>query len=204
MPDLAKSWEVLDGGKTYVFHLEEGVKFHDGTDFDAEAAKWNIDRILDPEVKSWVRPYYEEIEQVEVVDKYTLRIRMKEPSGALLTALGGYFQGIPMTSRKAFETYGKDWLRHPVGTGPYIFKEWIPGKHVILEKNPNYFKKGLPYHRHARVPYHEGPPDGQHGAAGGGDRLHYRGCRCSKCPCSKRARASQWSPGQKWPPPSAY
>src|SRR5712691_5470088 len=145
VPDLAKSWEVLDEGKTYIFHLEEGVKFHDGTDFDAEAAKWNIDRILDPEVKAWVRPYYEEIERVEVVDKSTLRIRMKEPSGALLTALGGYFQGIPMISPKAFETYGKDWLRNPVGTGPYIFKEWVPGKHVILEKNPNYFRKGLPY-----------------------------------------------------------
>jgi glutathione transport system substrate-binding protein len=144
VPDLAKSWEVLDGGKTYVFHLEAGVKFHDGTDFDAEVAKWNIDRILDPEVKSWVRPYYEGIDKVEVVDKYTLRIHMKEPSGALLTALGGYFQGIPMISRKAFETYGKDWLRNPVGTGPYIFKEWVPGA-VILEKNPNYFRKGFPY-----------------------------------------------------------
>src|SRR5712691_7930934 len=141
VPDLAKSWEVLDGGKTYVFHLEEGVKFHDGTDFDAEVAKWNIDRILDPEVKSWVRPYYEGIAQIEAVDKHTLRIHMKEPSGALLTALGGYFQGIPMISRKAFETYGKDWLYHPVGTGPYIFKEWIPGKHVILDKNPHYWKK---------------------------------------------------------------
>src|SRR6266568_604338 len=134
VPDLAKSWEILDAGKTYVFHLEEGVKFHDGTDFDATAAKWNIDRILDPEVKSWVRTYYEGITQVEVVDKYTLRIRLKEPSGA-----------IPMASPKAFETYGKDWLYHPVGTGPYIFKEWVPGKHVILEKNPNYWKKGLPY-----------------------------------------------------------
>ena len=145
VPDLAKSWEILDEGKTYIFHLEEGVKFHDGTDFDAAAAKWNIERILDPEVKSWVRPYYEEVAQVEAVDKYTLRMRMKEPSGALLIALGGYFQGIPMASPTAFETYGKDWLRHPVGTGPYIFKEWIPGKHVILEKNPHYFKKGLPY-----------------------------------------------------------
>src|ERR671923_2107479 len=105
VPDLAKSWEVLDDGRTYVFHLEEGVKFHDGTDFDAEAAKWNIDRILDPEVKSWVRTYYEDITQVEVVDKYTLRIRLKEPSGALPIALGGYFAGIPMASPKAFETY---------------------------------------------------------------------------------------------------
>ena len=145
VPDLAKSWEVLDEGKTYVFHLVEGVKFHDGTDFDAQAAKWNFDRILDPEVKSWVRPYYEEIDKVEAVDKYTLRIQMKEPSGALPIALAGYFQGVPMASPKSFETYGKDWVRHPTGTGPYMLKEWIPGKHVILEKNPHYFKPGLPY-----------------------------------------------------------
>jgi peptide/nickel transport system substrate-binding protein len=145
VPELAKSWEVLDEGKTYVFHLVEGVKFHDGTEFDAQAAKWNFDRILDPEVKSWVRPYYAEIDTVEAVDKYTLRIRMKEPSGALPIVLAGYFQGVPMASPTSFETYGKDWVQHPTGTGPYTLKEWIPGKHVILEKNPHYFKPGLPY-----------------------------------------------------------
>src|SRR6266852_3464139 len=145
VPELAKSWDVLDEGKTYVFHLVEGVKFHDGTDFDAQAAKWNFDRILNPEVKSWVRPYYEEIDKVEAVDQYTLRIQMKEPSGALPLALARYFQGVPMASPKSFETYEKDWVRHPTGTGPYILKEWIPGKHVILGKNPDYFKKGLPY-----------------------------------------------------------
>ena len=79
------------------------------------------------------------------MDKYTLRIRLKEPSSALPIALGGYYQGILMASPKAFETYGQDWLRHPVGTGPFQFKEWVPGKHVILEKNPHYFKPGLPY-----------------------------------------------------------
>ena len=145
VPELAKSWDVLDNGKTYIYHLVEGVKFHDGTDFDAAAAKWNFDRILDPEVKAWVRPYYEEIEKVEAVDTYTLRIQMKEPSGALPLALAGYFQGVPMASPKSFEIYGKDWVRHPTGTGPYVLKEWIPGKHVVLDKNPNYFKKGLPY-----------------------------------------------------------
>jgi len=50
-----------------------------------------------------------------------------------------------MASPKSFETHGKDWVRHPTGTGPYVLKEWVPGKHVVLEKNPNYFKKGLPY-----------------------------------------------------------
>ena len=145
VPELAKSWEVLDEGKTYVFHLEEGVKFHDGTDFDAQVAKWNIDRIRDPEVKAWVRPYYEDIDQVEAVDTYTLRVRMKEPSGALLMALAGYFQGIPMVSPTAVAKYGEDWTRHPVGTGPFMMKEWIPGQHVLLVKNPHYFKPGLPY-----------------------------------------------------------
>src|SRR5262249_12761386 len=71
--------------------------------------------------------------------------RLKEPSFSLPTPLGGYYQGILMASPKAFETYGQDWLRHPVGTGPFKFKEWLPGERVILEKNPNYFKKGLPY-----------------------------------------------------------
>jgi ABC-type transport system substrate-binding protein len=69
VPELAQSWEVLDGGRTYVFHLQEGVTFHDGSDFDAHAAKWNFERILNPEVKSWVQPYYEEVQQVEAVDK---------------------------------------------------------------------------------------------------------------------------------------
>jgi len=145
VPELAKSWEVLDAGQVYIFHLQEGVTFHDGTDFDAHAAKWNFDRILDPEVNSWVRPYYEDILAVEVVDRYTLRVRMKEPFGALHRELAGYFQGIPMASPKAFELYGQQWARHPTGTGPYKLKAWLPGERIILDKNPHYFKKGLPY-----------------------------------------------------------
>src|SRR5256714_1277697 len=112
VPELAKSWEVLDEGKTYVFHLVEGAKFHDGTDFDAQAAKWNFDRILDPEVKSWVRPYYADIAQVEAVDPSTLRVRLHHPSGGLPAALAGYFQGIPMASPTSYATDGKDWVPH--------------------------------------------------------------------------------------------
>jgi len=145
VPDLAQSWDVLEDGRTYIFHLQEGVKFHDGTEFDAQIAKWNIDRIRDPEMKAWVRPYYEDIDQVEVVDTSTLRVRMKEPSGALPMALAGYFQGIPMVSPQAVEKYGEDWKRHPVGTGPFMMQAWIPGQHVLLVKNPHYFKPGLPY-----------------------------------------------------------
>ena len=145
IPELATSWDVLDAGKTYVFHLVQGVQFHDGTAFDATAAKWNVDRILDPETKSWVRPYYTDIKQVDVVDTYTLRVRLKNPSGGLPAALAGYFQGIPMASPHSYETYGKDWARHPTGTGPYMLKELVPGDHVTLVKNPTYHKPGLPH-----------------------------------------------------------
>jgi len=67
----------------------QGVQFHDGTPFDATAAKWNFDRILDPETKSWVRPYYADIAQVEAIDPSTLRVRLHQPSGGLPAALAG-------------------------------------------------------------------------------------------------------------------
>ncbi|HYY16672.1 MAG TPA: ABC transporter substrate-binding protein [Gammaproteobacteria bacterium] len=145
VPDLAEKWDIQEDGRVYVFHLRKGVKFHDGTDFNAEAVKFNFDRILDPATKSWVRVFYDQIDKVEVVDDYTLRLLNKEASGVLLQALAGYFQGVPVGSPTAIKNYGDDWLRHPVGTGPFIFKEWAPGERVVLERNPNYFKKGLPY-----------------------------------------------------------
>lgn len=68
---------------------------------------------------------------------------MKKPS-VLLPALAGYFNGIPMLSPKSIENHGKDWVRKPFGTGPFKLKTLIPGDRIVLEKNPDYFKKGLP------------------------------------------------------------
>jgi peptide/nickel transport system substrate-binding protein len=59
VPDLAASWEIIEDGKVYVFHLHQGVKFHDGTDFDAETVAWNFERIMDPAEKALTRPYLE-------------------------------------------------------------------------------------------------------------------------------------------------
>jgi peptide/nickel transport system substrate-binding protein len=145
VPDLAEKWDILDDGRIYVFHLRKGVKFHDGTDLNAEAVKFNFDRILDPAIKSYVRPFYEPVDKVEAVDDYTLRVVSKEPFGALLQTLAAYAQGVPVGSPTAIKKDGDDWVRHPVGTGPFIFKDWKPGERVVLERNPNYFKKGLPY-----------------------------------------------------------
>ena len=69
-----------------------------------------------------MRPYYTDIEQVEAVDPSTLRVRLHHPSGGLPAALAGYFQGIPMASPTSYATYGKDWVRHPTGTGPYMLQ----------------------------------------------------------------------------------
>ena len=143
IPDLAESWDIQDGGKTYLFHLRKGVTFHDGSNFNATVAKWNFDRMLDPQNKYWQRPFYEQVDTIEVVDDYTLRFNMKEPSGALIPAMTGF--GAYMVSRAAFEKHGKEWTRHPVGTGPFQLKEWVPNQRIVLARNPNYFKKGLPY-----------------------------------------------------------
>ena len=148
-PDLAKSWDIIDKGKEYVFHLHENVKFHDGTACDAEAVKWNFDDMLKRGKQSWVYVYFDQIDKVEAVDKQTVKVTMKEPA-AILPALAGYFGGVPIGSPSAVEKHGDDWVRNPVGSGPFAFKEYRPDELIVLEKNPEYFKKdaagkALPY-----------------------------------------------------------
>ena len=146
VPDLAKSWEIIDKGKEYVFHLHENVKFHDGTECDAETVKWNFDDLLGRGNKSWVFTFFTQVDSTQVLDKYTFKVIMKEPA-ALLPVLAGYFQGVPIVSPTAVKKYGDEWNRHPVGTGAFTYKpeQYKPDELVVLEKNPNYFKPGLPY-----------------------------------------------------------
>lgn len=150
-PDLAESWEVVDNGKEYIFKLREGVKFHDGTDCDAQAVKWNFDDMIKRGKKAWVYVYFNLMESASVIDKTTVKITMKEPA-ALLPALAGYFGGVPIGSPTAVDKYGDKWNRNPVGTGPFTYseEEYQPDRLIVLKKNPNYFKKDaagnpLPY-----------------------------------------------------------
>src|SRR5262245_54214724 len=87
VPDLAESWDVLEDGKVYVFHLRQGVKFHDGTDFDAEAVCWNYQRIMDPEEKALDTPLFNVVEAVEALDAHTVKFTLKHPSMTLLPTL---------------------------------------------------------------------------------------------------------------------
>lgn len=146
VPDVAKSWEISPDGLQYTFFLQEGVKFHDGSDLDAEAVKWNVEDYLNQKRGSGMRAYFTDIDRVEVVDKHTVRIILKEPNYFFLTILAAYRTGFLMISPTAFQKAGPDeYRKHPVGAGPFKFLEWVPNDHITLVRNEHYWKKGLPY-----------------------------------------------------------
>ncbi len=140
-PWLAESWEVTAGGRIYTFKLRRGVRFHDGTPFNAEAVKFNFDWTMSPDrPKRGFRylamggPLYL---KSEVVDEYTLRVIFKDPYGSFLIYLsdGGLGIDSPTALRRAGDDYGNKVL---VGTGPFKLVEWVKGDRVVLERNPDY------------------------------------------------------------------
>ena len=140
VPMLAKSYDVSDDGKVYTFHLRDGIKFHDGTEFNAEAVKYNLERYQEEDsVRS---TEVEPIESVEAVDEYTVRVTLSEPFAPFLAVLTDR-AGI-MASPKAIEENNGRISKDPVGTGPFKFVERVRGDHITVEKNPDYWQEGLP------------------------------------------------------------
>lgn len=143
-PELATSWTYEGDGLRLVLKLRSGVKFHDGTPLDAEAVKWNFDWRMDAAGKSPQRqPLVDVINAVTVVDPQTVAIDLKIPSPSLLGALGQR-EGF-IASPTAAKKFGDDFGSNPVGSGPFVFKEWIRGNQVVVERNPNYWEPGKPY-----------------------------------------------------------
>lgn len=144
VPELAQSWDLSDDGRRLTLHLRPGVMFQDGTRLDAEAVRWNLMHRLDPKVKSPSRAQLSElISGVEAPDAATVAIDLKGPSPSLLGMLAQR-EGFIM-SPTAMEKYGDSFGQHPVGSGPFIFREWISGSRIVLEKNPSYWESGKPY-----------------------------------------------------------
>src|SRR5690625_72918 len=159
-PGLAHDWEVSDDGLTYTFHLEENVTFHDGTDFNAEAVKINFDRFADPEHEyafadnEYVYFMYSTmfgghkgddghvVDEVNVVDDYTVEFILNKPLGFFLQNMGMTYFAI--TSPAALEEFGPEINENPVGTGPFEFISWTKDESIVLEKNDDYWKEGLP------------------------------------------------------------
>lgn len=142
VPDLAESWEVSEDGLTWTFRLRHGIVFHNGRAVTAEDVKYSIERIKDPATNSTWRSDYEAVETVEVVDPYTVQIKLSRPFAPLLEVLT--WKRGAIVPKEVVEQYG-DLNAHPVGTGPFIFEEYIEGQRIVLVKNPNYFRPGLPY-----------------------------------------------------------
>ena len=136
-PALAERWEISKDGKDVTFYLRRGVRFHDGTPFNAQAVKANFDRILNGQLRrtSLYAPY---VDSVEVRGPYTVVFHLKAPFGAFLHHLA-HGAGL-IQSPAAIERWGDKVGQHPVGTGPYRFVEWVPGDHITLEANPDYWR----------------------------------------------------------------
>jgi peptide/nickel transport system substrate-binding protein len=137
-PWLAESWEVSPDGRQYTFKLRQGVKFHDGTPFNAQAVKYTMDRVHDPNAKTRFGSgagAYAAYEATEAPDEYTAVIKLSRPWAPLLDSLSYIYR---MVSPTAGQKWGEDFGQHPVGSGPFVFKEWVPNTHVTLERNPDY------------------------------------------------------------------
>src|SRR5581483_10337856 len=140
-PGLAESWEA--SGTTWTFKLRKGVKFHDGTDFDASAVKFVFDRILGPENTLRKGTWQGIVASVDVVDPLTVRFTTKYvdpffPSRVSDGSTASVF------SPAAFKKYGKDIAKNPVGTGPFKFGEWVKDDHLAVEGFDGYWG-GAPY-----------------------------------------------------------
>ena len=140
-PSLAESWEVSEDGLTYTFHLRQGVKFHDGTDFNAEAVKYNFDRQL-PGNATEDMPYagfvFAAVTEVIAEDDYTVVIKLSEAQTPFLANLA-MIQGSPIVSPAALEANNGNVTNSPCGTGPYKFVSWDTNQAVVLERFEDYW-----------------------------------------------------------------
>jgi ABC-type transport system substrate-binding protein len=144
-PCLATSWNISADGKNITFDLRHGVKFHDGTDFNASAVVFSFDRQYNTS-----NPYHEygewaywgymfsDIEKVEKINDYKVRIVLSKPNAAMMTSLAMFTVAIVSPTNAA--KYGADAFKHPCGTGPFKFVEWVKDDHITLEANTGYWR----------------------------------------------------------------
>ena len=132
-PSLAKSWDISEDGLTYTFHLQEGVKFQDGSDFNADDVKFTLDRDRAADSVSAQKQLFAAIASVDVVDPNTVKVTLSQPQGDFLYNMG-WGDAVIVASESAANNQ-----TNPIGTGPYNLKDWAKGDHIDLERNPNYW-----------------------------------------------------------------
>lgn len=145
VPSLATSWETSKDGLLWTFHLRDGVRFHDGTEFNADAVKFSIDRLIDPNSPHVFDrnriPYqqdYAMIREVRVVDPRTVEFELKQPNAVFLANMAMFSASI--VSPEAVKSSKKDFMERPVGTGPFRMERWLRDQELVLSANPDYWR----------------------------------------------------------------
>ena len=133
---LAQSWKVSPDGKEFAFKLRSGVKFHDGTAFDAEAVKFSLERTRD--VNPYMKANFGLIADITVTGPLDVKITLKEPMPVFLSILAQPQAAI--VSPTAARSFGDKFNVNPVGTGPFVFRSYTQDTSVVLEANNNYFR----------------------------------------------------------------
>src|SRR3989304_791752 len=136
-PGLAESWAVSADKLTWTFKLRKGVRFHDGTPFNAQAVKQSLDRLLNPAPGPPRRSPAQAIQESRVVDEHTVALATAKPFAPFLAQLTAY--NLAILSPTAADKLGKDYASKPVGTGPFLLESWKPGDKLVLAKNASYW-----------------------------------------------------------------
>jgi ABC-type transport system substrate-binding protein len=156
-PGLAESYEISEDGLTYTFKLRPGVTFHNGREMTAEDVKYSLDRVTNPTTQSPGAGFFGMIEGfdaamageaeglsgVTVVDPLTVQFKLSRPDATFLHVLALNFASV--VPREAVEAAGEDFGREPVGSGAFRLAEWTTGQRLVFEKNPDYWREGVPY-----------------------------------------------------------
>lgn len=143
-PDLAASWKVSDDGLFYTFNLVKNATWHDGNPFTSADVKFSFSEVLKihhPRGRIALGP----VDSIETPDPHTVIFRLKSPYDPLMKFIGNEAYIVPKHLYENTDIPKNPYNLKPIGTGPFIFKEWKKGSHITLERNPNYFKPGKPY-----------------------------------------------------------
>ena len=139
-PALAERYEISEDGTEYTFYLRDDVVFHNGEPFNADSVVLTWERAANADYE--YSYFFTNADSVEKIDDYTVKVTTPEPDAIFLRIMADYWAMIPP---KYYEEVGEDgFVEHPIGTGPFMFVEWVKGDHITMEANPNYWREGQP------------------------------------------------------------